>query len=217
MFNPERLLGQMLGDALGGQLGGRKRKKRGGAGLMGGLSAGGKAQLGLGLLGVAMAAFEHYSQQKAAPQPMAGPAAALPPPPPGAAAMPPPPPVPPAQVPARTEQAMHLLRAMVTAAHADGLMDGDEREAILGRAREAGLDAEDLQALDAEMRAPFTLEQLAVRTPPNLRAETYAAALIAITADTEAERDFLSQLAGKLGLGEADRRDIHVQLGLDPA
>ncbi|MBW8310411.1 MAG: tellurite resistance TerB family protein [Rhizobium sp.] len=222
MFNAERLLGQLMGQALGGQLGGHKRKRGkspGLGGMMGGMSTGTKAQLGLGLLGVAMAAFEHYQNKPgAAPQPMAGPGAALPPPPPGAgAAVPPPPPMPAAQVAVRTEQAMHLLRAMITAAHADGLMDAQERESILGRAREAGLDAEEIEALDAEIRAPFTLEQLVVRTPAHLRPETYAAALIAITADTAEERAFLDRLAGQLQLDDAARRDIHAQLGVDAA
>lgn len=222
MFNAERLLGQLMGQALGGQLGGHKRKRgksSGLGGMMGGLSTGTKAQLGLGLLGVAMAAFEHYQNKPgAAPQPMAGPGAAMPPPPPVAgAAVPPPPPMPAAQVAVRTEQAMHLLRAMITAAHADGLMDPQERESILGRAREAGLDPEEIEALDAEIRAPFTLEQLVVRTPSHLRPETYAAALIAITADTAEERAFLDRLAGQLQLDDAARRDIHAQLGVDAA
>ena len=221
MFNAERLLGQLMGQALGGQLGGHKRKRgksSGLGGMMGGMSTGTKAQLGLGLLGVAMAAFEHYQNKPGAmPQPMAGPGAAMPPPPPAAAAVPPPPPMPAAQVAVRTEQAMHLLRAMITAAHADGLMDAQEREAILGRAREAGLDAEEIEALDAEIRAPFTLEQLVVRTPAHLRPETYAAALIAITADTAEERAFLDRLAGQLHLDDAARRDIHAQLGADAA
>ena len=43
----------------------------------------------------------------------------------GHAAPPPPPPA--AATPVRTEQAMHLLRAMITAAHADGLIDDGER------------------------------------------------------------------------------------------
>ncbi|WP_158637246.1 DUF533 domain-containing protein [Arenimonas daejeonensis] len=225
MFNPERLLGQLMGDALSGQLGGKKRKRSasyssssGLGGLMGGMSGGTKAKLGLGLLGIAVAAYQHYQQQPgggSAPNPLAGTGAAMPPPPPGATASPPPPPPPAASTPARTEQAMHLLRAMITAAHADGLIDAGERESILGRAREAGLDADSLQALDAEIRAPFTVEQLVARTPDNLRAEVYAAALIAITTDTEAERAFLDRLAGQLSLDEAARRDIHGQLGLD--
>lgn len=226
MFNPEQLLGQLMGDAMSGRLGGGKRKhKRSGGlggllggsgggglgGMMGGMSGGTKAKLGLGLLGIAVAAYQHY-QKPAAPQPAMG--TTLPPPLP-ASAMPPPPPPASAPSPARVEHAMHLLRAMITAAHADGLIDAGEREAILGRARDAGLDAESLEALDAEIRAPLTLEQLAVRTPASLRAEVYAAALIAITADTEEERAFLDRLAGQLSLDAAARADIHAQLGVD--
>ena len=61
MFDPQRLLGQLLGDALGGDFGHRKKKKRGG-----GMSFGTKAQLGIGALfalpvtlGVG-AAFSHF-------------------------------------------------------------------------------------------------------------------------------------------------------------
>lgn len=225
MFNPEALLGQLMGDALSGQLGGRKRKKHRSSGLgsllggsSGGMSGATKAKLGLGLLGVAVAAYQHYQQKPgtgSAPQPLAGAGAAVPPPPPpGAMASPPPPPPATAPNPARTEQAMHLLRAMITAAHADGLIDADEREAILGRARQAGMDADSLRALDAEIRAPLTLEQLTVRTPAGQRAETYAAALIAITADTAEERAFLDRMAAQLELDAATRADIHAQLGL---
>ena len=76
MFNAERLLGQLMGQALGGQLGGGRKRRKQSFGLPG-LSGGGKAALGLGLLGVAMAAYEHYQQKPAAPvpQPMAGPGA----------------------------------------------------------------------------------------------------------------------------------------------
>ena len=214
MFNAERLLGQLMGQAMGGQLGGRKKKRRGGLGL----PSGGQMAVGLGVLGVAMAAYEHYSQKSAAPapQPMAGAGTgtAVPPPPPGRAVPPPAPPAA-ADTALRTEQAMHLLRSMITAAHADGLMDADERASILDRAREAGLDADELQMLDAEMRAPFTLDQLVVRTPVALRQETYAAALVAITADTDEERAFLDRLGAALELNQDTRRDLHARLGLD--
>jgi uncharacterized membrane protein YebE (DUF533 family) len=221
MFNPEQLLGQLMGDAMSGRLGSDKRKHKrssglggllggGSGGMLGGMSGGTKAKLGLGLLGIAVAAYQHYQKPGATP-PVTG--SAMPPPLP-ASAMPPPPPPASAPSPARVEHAMHLLRAMITAAHADGLIDAGERESILGRAREAGLDAESLQALDAEIRAPLTMEQLTVRTPPSLRAEVYAAALIAITADTEHERAFLERLAGQLELDAAARADIHAQLGV---
>ena len=103
---------------------------------------------------------------------------------------------------------------MITAADADGLIDAEERESILARAREAGLDAESLRALDVEISAPMNLKQLMVRTPEHLRDETYAAALIAITADTPEEREFLDQLATGLKLDSQARQEIHQQLGL---
>ena len=218
MFDPERLLGQLMGDAMSGSLGGRRRPRKpsGLGGLLGGsMSTGTKAKLGLGLLGIAVAAYQHYQGQAATPpSPLAG--AGMPPPPPGASAIPPPPPgAAPIPTPARSEHAMLLVRAMVTAADADGLIDAGEREAILGRARAAGLDEDSLQALDAEIRAPLTVQQLVVRTPADLRDEVYAAALITIHADTDAERAFLDDLATRLELDPARRAQLHTQLGLD--
>ena len=112
------------------------------------------------------------------------------------------------------ENALHLIRAMITAADADGLIDAQERESILSRAREAGFDAESLNALEVEITAPMSLKQLVVRTPEHLRDETYAAALIAITADSPEERNFLDQLAAGLKLETQARQEIHQQLGL---
>src|SRR5829696_8443292 len=93
MFDPERLLGQMLGGALGGGFGNDRGRRS--SGFMGAGTAA-KAQLGIGLLGIAMAAYEHYSQNKTATPVASGsasgfgsasPSAAQP------AAMPPPPPM----------------------------------------------------------------------------------------------------------------------------
>jgi len=229
MFNAERLLGQLMGDSVSGQLGGRKRKRSSGMGsLLGGMSGGTQAKLGVGLLGLAFAAYEHY-QQTSRPSPNVAPgtgttstwtatstgtataATSSVPPPPGASTQPPPPPPAARQ---QSENALHLIRAMVCAANADGLIDAEEREGILGRARDAGLSEADITALDVEIRAPMTLEQLVVRTPEQLRDEVYAAALIAITADTDHEQQFLDRLATQLNLDQGSRRQIHQQLGL---
>ena len=218
MFDAEKLLGQIMGDALSGSLGGKKRKHKrqasGLSGLLGGVSTGTKAKIGVGLLGLAYAAYEHYKQPGTTASAQAshgGP----PPPPPAAAAsnvMPPPPPG--ATTAVTQENALHLIRAMITAADADGLIDAEERESILERARKAGLDDESLRTLDVEISAPMNLKQLVARTPESLRDDTYAAALIAITSDTQAERDFLEQLASALKLDATARQEIHQQLGM---
>ncbi len=218
MFDAEKLLGQFMGDAFSGSLGHKKRKHKrsssGLSGLLGGVSTGTKAKIGVGLLGLAYAAYEHYKQPAS---PASGPGSnTLPPPPPiainTANTAPPPPPA--AKPAVSHETALHLIRAMITAADVDGLIDAEERESILGRARDAGLDAESLRALDIEIRAPLNLKQLVARTPEELRDDTYAAALIAITADTAEEREFLDQLSSALRIDPVARQVIHQQLGM---
>lgn len=212
MFDPERLLGQMLGGSLGEAFGGRKGKRRRSAfstGLMGG-----KAQLGIGLLGLAMAAYEHYSQKNGAADASA-PSACAPRPTPGAT---PPPPPPAAGMTVATralplmgerEQAIVLLiRAMIAAANADGHIDANERETILARARDAGLDGETLAFLEGEIAKPQTLQQVIANAKPELAADTYAAASLAITIDTDAERRWLDALA--LGIGLDDNTRAHI-------
>jgi len=261
MFDPERLLKQVMGEALSGSLGGKKRRHHnpygqrssassgglggllggvlGGSrpasgsggglgGSLGGLLGGGsgrgglptatKAKIGLGVLGVAIAAYEHYRSKPASPT--GGNAA--PPPPPTHSPTPPPPPVhspaaPPAMTapaPEQAAEALHLLRAMICAANADGLIDAEERERILGSARQAGLDAEDIAELQGELAAPLSLPQLVARTRPAQREPVYVASVIAIGRDTDLEVRYLDDLAQRLGIDAAAREQLHTELGL---
>jgi uncharacterized membrane protein YebE (DUF533 family) len=213
VFNVEKLLGQMLA---GGVTQGHSRRK---SSLIPGVS---KAQLGVGVIGLAMAAWEHYKGQQTASAPAAGQGAATPPPPPpapgqlpAASAPPPPPQARSEESPSdRSADASHLIRSMIAAANADGQIDAQERGAILERALEAGLDPATQQFLMGELRAPATLEQIVAATRPALKLETYAAAMIAITVDTDAEREYLDRLAGALGLTAEDRERVHQQLQL---
>ncbi len=209
MFDAQRLLGQLLGDALGGGFG--HRKKRGG-----GLSFGTKAQLGLGALGVAMAAYEHYSSQRtpAASAVPTSPPAAPPVAPQAATAVPPPPPVAfnPAQLPPAQADAVLLVQAMIAAAAADGRVDDRERERVLARAEAAGVDAETRQFLGAELAVPKTADAIGAMTRPGLTRDAYAAAALAIDLDTESERRFLNTLGNALGLGDDERIAIHQQI-----
>lgn len=229
MFNPEQLLGQMLGGSLGSALGGKKGKKRKGGSLLGGGSLAGKATIGVGLLGVAMAAWEHYSQgQRAttvpnggAPVPNGGapaqhaplPSSAMPPPPPPG--NPPPAPVATRALPVldeRQQSLVLLIRAMIAAANADGHIDDAERDTILGRARDSGLDADTLAFLDAELAKPQTLQQVVANGTPALAADLYAASALAITVDTDAEKQYLDMLAYGLRLDPTVRADLDARI-----
>ncbi|MGH8029852.1 MAG: DUF533 domain-containing protein [Arenimonas sp.] len=200
MFDASKLLGLVLGDALGGSFGGRKRRARGPLAALGV----GKAQVGLGLLGLAFAAYEHYGQ--ATPAPLAAAPSSLPPPPPPGR-----PAAPKLDDDARS---LHLLRAMIAAANADGGIDDSEHAALLERARGAGLDAGDLEALEIEMRAPMTATQIAARTPTGLQEETWVAAFLAAMPDTAEEQRFLTDLGEALGFDARTRLQIAQKHGL---
>lgn len=220
MFDVQKLLGQMISG------GGRERHSRRSSGGFGipGVS---NAQLGVGAIGLAIAAWEHF---KSKPNEPTAPAAAAPlmtppPPPPAARASTPPtapalpmaaPTATPAPVAAddRVADAAHLIRSMIAAANADGTIDSEERANILQRAMEAGLDSATQQFLMGELRAPASAEQIAAATRAELRLETWAAALIAITVDNDAENAYLERLASALGLTAEDQQRVREQLGM---
>ena len=204
MFNAQRLLGQVLQQALGGGLGGRKRRRGG----LTGLPSGMEAKLGMGLLGLAIAAVEHFRQAPTtAPQGLAG-ATGTPPPPP--------PPGRPTADAADQARSLLLLRLMICAIHADGAVDANERSRLLDRARAAGLGAEDLDALEDELWHPRPLPELLGQLTPDLHEPAYAAAFLAIDADHPDEHQFLAALADGLGLDAARQARLRAQLQPPP-
>lgn len=222
MFDVQKLLGQMIS---GGGRDRHSRRSSGGFGIPGVSNA----QLGVGAIGLAIAAWEHFKSKPAEPAAPAAPAPLMtpppPPPPPAARASAPPaapalpmaaPSATPAPVAAddRIADAAHLIRSMIAAANADGTIDSEERANILQRAMEAGLDSATQQFLMGELRAPASAEQIAAATRAELRLETWAAALIAITVDNDAENAYLERLATALGLSVEDQQRVREQLGM---
>lgn len=216
MFDAQRLLGQVMQEALGGGLG-RQGKRRKGS--FTGLPRGMEAKVGIGLLGVAIAAFEHFRSSGNTASPPPSPLAAggvgantgampPPPPPPGR----PMPAMPPAD-PADQANSLLLLRIMIAAAHADGVVDAAERGRLLERARAAGLGAEELLALGTELAQPRPLAELAAAVPPELREQAYAAGLVATDIDHPEEHRFLADLAGALALDATQQAAIRGRFG----
>lgn len=97
--------------------------------------------------------------------------------------------------------ALVFIRAMIAASAADGHIDDEERNAILGGLKEVGFDPEANEWLANEMANPATVETLAAAADtPELAAQIYTAARLAINPDTPAEKDFLAGLASSVGL-----------------
>lgn len=221
MIDAEKVLKGLLGSK--GALGGLGK-------MTGGLGRGslpGKAAVGLGLLGVAMAAFEHFAEQKGAaargPIPAGGPGVPppppagrvqAPPPPPGSAPTPTaltPPPPPPAAVPA---DPVLLIRAMIAAANADGVLDDTERMRILAQLEGTGLSDEEKDFLSAEFGAPRSLEEIAAAVDGQAAAaQVFTVSLMAVEADTPEEREYLEALRAALNLTDEQARSIARRLG----
>jgi len=191
MLDARRLLGNLIGGTLSQALGGR------GASIFRTGTLGTRANIGIGLLGVAIAAFEHYQQN----MPAAAAGATPPPPPPPATGGPPPPPP-----PARNSDALLLIRAMIAAAQADGRIDDVERARITEAT--SGLSAAEREFLDAELAAPHSVAQLVAASRPEIAGDVYAAASHAIVADNDVEHAWLAGLGDALRLDAATRQSI---------
>lgn len=97
--------------------------------------------------------------------------------------------------------ALLLIRAMIAAASADGVVDDAERAHITGNLQQLGAEPDAAQFLDAEFASPATALNLAAQAgSPEVAAQVYAAARLTIDPDHEAETAFLRDLAGALGL-----------------
>lgn len=245
MFDPKQLLGNLVRDALSENVGfggryakpfkKRKHKSRG-------MGLGTKVAIGAGIFALAAAAYEHFSKQGSGttggsavpPQPNAAPSpppspAGMPPPPPGSRTAPAPPPPPPGSAFASpnastapqphelsADDAALLVRAMIAAAAADGVIDAEERAFLLERVRESGADDEGIRHIEAMMANPPRMHDivLAARTP-FMAEQVYAASCLAIDIDTEAERGYLAVLARSLGLSQDAVGRIHDQLDIE--
>lgn len=203
------LLSGMLGEA-GKGLGGNKNLAIGGLGaLIGSLLGGGKQSMGGALGGGLMAllgALAFNAIKGSGQQNPNIPAGLLEP-----------------QTQSEVEQLERsselVLRAMINAAKADGQIDQNEINRLIGKFGEAGVDAEGQRYLMTQLQQPMETEQLvaAAQGQPELAAQIYGASLLAIEVDTQAERNYLDQLASGLGLPPQVAGRIREMVGLQPA
>jgi uncharacterized membrane protein YebE (DUF533 family) len=107
---------------------------------------------------------------------------------------------------------VRLIRIMVAAAHADGTMDAAEERAVLDKMRGAELSQEEKLFLLNELHQPRGLEELTAGiTDPSVAKTMYMLAVAAISIDTERERAWLNELAGRLGISQEIQAFIEEQ------
>lgn len=101
------------------------------------------------------------------------------------------------------DQALLYIRAMIAAAAADGRIDANEQQKILGSLKQAGMNEAAQQFLAGEINNPATVDDLAAAVTSQQDAvQVYTAARIAVDVDTDAEHEFLDSLAEALGIDE---------------
>lgn len=104
-----------------------------------------------------------------------------------------------------------LVRAMIAATKADGKIDAAEKEAIFDKLGTMQLSAEEKAWVFDELSSPLDINAVvAPVATPEVASEVYAASLVAMTADTPAERAYLEALSAKLGLDPALVREIEL-------
>lgn len=102
------------------------------------------------------------------------------------------------------EFALTLIRAMISAANADGHIDEDERKKISDRLAMSGLGNEAQAFLAQELAEPASIDDLVAATHNEAqRVELFTAARLTIDPNTRVERGYLDMLAGKLELPDA--------------
>ena len=88
----------------------------------------------------------------------------------------------------------------------------------MGKLNEDGADSEARDFVMSELQKPLDLDNL-VRSVKSKEAavQVYGASLLAIEVDTDAERDYLRQLAERLDLDGETVERVHAGLGVGKA
>ena len=102
---------------------------------------------------------------------------------------------------------------MVSAAHADGLLDSDEERRILEELQAQKLTSEEKQFLLHELHSPKTIDELVEGIEDPVLAKTmYSVAVSTLVVDTPLERQWLDQLARALSISENLQQFIENEL-----
>ncbi|HEC04967.1 MAG TPA: DUF533 domain-containing protein [Thiothrix sp.] len=108
-------------------------------------------------------------------------------------------------------QAQVMLRAMVSAAKADGKIDAEEQKKIIEHLGE--VSDEDAEMVRNELQAPLNLQGLIDSVPAGMEQQVYLMSLLAIDLDSKEEAMYLDKLASGLNISHQVSNVIHEKLG----
>jgi len=106
-----------------------------------------------------------------------------------------------------------MLRGMINAAKSDGEIDQQEQEKIL---EHLGNDVsqEEIDFVRNEFQQPLDVEGFIRSVPQGAEQQVYLMSLLGIDLDSQAEAQYLDQLAKGMGISEQQANQIHAQLGV---
>lgn len=114
--------------------------------------------------------------------------------------------------PADEKNAEILLRAMINAVKADGIIDDNEQAKIKEYLKDA--PQSDIDFVTTELRKPLDLKGLIHSVPQGMEKQVYLMSLLAMTLDDPQEVKYMQDLADGLNISLAERNSIHDQLNI---
>lgn len=112
---------------------------------------------------------------------------------------------------AAEQQATLIIRAMINSAKADGNIDQQEQERIIGKL--GNISDSEANFIRKEFEAPLDVAGFIRSIPQGMGQQIYAISLAAIDLDTRNEAQYLNQLAQGLGLSPEVCNALHDQVG----
>ncbi|MGI9316297.1 MAG: DUF533 domain-containing protein [bacterium] len=109
------------------------------------------------------------------------------------------------------DQATVMVRAMINAAKADGRVDKEEQQKILGKL--GSVTQDEIDFVNNELAESLDVQGFARSVPNGLENQVYAMSLMAIDLDSQGEAKYLHQLGQAMGIEPQVSNKIHQQLG----
>jgi len=106
-----------------------------------------------------------------------------------------------------------IVRAMITAAKADGHIDANERQVITAQLKSLGLEEDITSFLLGELDKPMNIDSVAADADtPEAAAELYLASAMVIDFADAKEREYMDSLAGALNIEPALAKRLESEL-----